>query len=139
MQFYWKSSQANLIYREREGTKWLFEVNGDNLSNKCLFLWVEGNNHYIQSRNSVPQILKSIIIQLEFNPISLSVIYFGSSKVPIISTFLKNIFCTSNKTMQPYCVLISLLTYHFTVNFYDPFPNTLYDFNRTCICQIKVP
>lgn len=25
--------------------------------------------------------------------------------------------------MQPYCVLISLLTYHFTVNFYDPFPN----------------
>lgn len=50
MQFYWKSSQANPIYREREGTKWLFEVNGDNLSNKCLFLWVEGNNHYIQSR-----------------------------------------------------------------------------------------
>lgn len=26
--------------------------------------------------------------------------------------------------MKPYCVLISLLTYHFTVNFYDPFPNT---------------
>lgn len=25
--------------------------------------------------------------------------------------------------MQPYCVLISLLTYHFTVNFIDPFPN----------------
>lgn len=25
--------------------------------------------------------------------------------------------------MKPYCVLISLLTYHFTVNFYDPFPN----------------
>lgn len=24
--------------------------------------------------------------------------------------------------MKPYCVLISLLTYHFTVNFYDPFP-----------------
>lgn len=39
--------------------------------------------------HSVPYILKSIIIQLEFNPISLSVIYFGSSKVPIISTFLK--------------------------------------------------
>lgn len=37
MQFYWKSSQANPIYREREGTKWLFEVNGDNLSNKCLY------------------------------------------------------------------------------------------------------
>lgn len=73
----------------------------------------------------VPYILKSIIIQLEFNPISLSVIYFGSSKVPIISTFLKNIFCTSNKTMKPYCVLISLLTYHFTVNFYDPFPNMI--------------
>lgn len=72
--------------------------------------------------HSVPYILKSIIIQLEFNPISLSVIYFGSSKVPIISTFLKNIFCTSNKTMKPYCVLISLLTYHSTVNFYDPFP-----------------
>lgn len=50
MQFYWKSSQANPIYREREGTKWLFEVNGDNLSNKCLFLWVEGNNHHVQSR-----------------------------------------------------------------------------------------
>lgn len=73
----------------------------------------------------VPYILKSIIIQLEFNPISLSIIYFGSSKVPIISTFLKNIFCTSNKTMKPYCVLISLLTYHFTVNFYDPFPNMI--------------
>lgn len=50
MQFYWKSSQANPIYREREGTKWLLEVNGDNRSNKCLFLWVEGNNHHIQSR-----------------------------------------------------------------------------------------
>lgn len=27
--------------------------------------------------------------------------------------------------MKPYCVLISLLTYHFTVNFYDPFPNMI--------------
>lgn len=126
MQFYWKSSQANPICREREGTKWLFEVNGDNLSNKCLyFSGLKVTIIIFKVVHSVPYILKSIIIQLEFNPISLSIIYFGSSKVPIISTFLKNIFCTSNKTMKPYCVLISLLTYHFTVNFYDPFPNMI--------------
>lgn len=90
MQFYWKSSQANPIYREREGTKWLFEVNGDNLSNKCLyFSGLKVTIIIFKVVHRVPYILKSIIIQLEFNPISLSIIYFGSSKVPIISTFLK--------------------------------------------------